>query len=375
MQDLIQFAWTNGVSFVVILSIIVFVHEMGHYLVARWNGVRIEVFSIGFGPELYGWNDRRGTRWKVSALPLGGYVKMAGESIAGAPQAPPPSNEHGDAFHTKRVGQRAAVVAAGPAANFLFAALVLAALFIAVGERVTPPEVSDVRAGSPAAAAGFQPGDLIRSIAGREIERFEDIQDIVRTSPGVTLDVTVERAGALVDLRVTPNLVEREDRFGNVFQVGEVGIVRAGGVVYRPLDPASAVWAAVSDVWRISAATLAAVGEMIGGARNADELGGPIRIAQMSGQVAESGFMDVLWFMAVLSINLGLINLFPIPMLDGGHLVFYGYEALRGRPMGERAQEIGLKVGLALVVSLMLFATWNDLVQLEVVSFFVNLVS
>jgi regulator of sigma E protease len=376
VQDLIQFAWTNGVSFVVVLSVIVFVHEMGHYLVARWNGVRIEVFSLGFGPELYGWNDRRGTRWKLSALPLGGYVKMAGEpSATGKQEALSPSNQHGDAFHTKRVGQRAAVVVAGPAANFLFAAVVLAALFIAVGERVTPPEVSDVRADSPAAAAGFEPGDVIREIAGTPIERFEDIQDIVRASPGVTLDVVVERAGAMVPLQVTPNLVQREDRFGNVFQIGEVGIVRAGGVVYRPLDPASAVWAAVSDVWRISVATLGAVGEMIAGARNADELGGPIRIAQMSGQVAEAGAMDVLWFMAVLSINLGLINLFPVPMLDGGHLVFLGYEGLRGRPLGERAQDVGLKIGLALVVSLMVFATWNDLVQLKVVSFFVNLVS
>jgi regulator of sigma E protease len=360
-MDIVTFAWTNGVSFVFILSVIVFVHEMGHYLVARRNGVRVEVFSIGFGPEIHGWSDRAGTRWKVSLLPLGGYVKMHGANDSAARAPAPP-----DAFHGKRVGQRAAVVAAGPAANFLFAIVLLAVLFATVGQRVTPPDVTSVTPGSPAEEAGFLPGDVILGIDGEPIERFEDIQDIVRSSPGVELSVVVLRAGVETTLAVTPRLVEMEDRFGNIHKMGQLGIGRAGGVVFRPLDPLAAAWHAVTETWTISAATLDAVGQMIAGTRGTEELGGPVRIAQMSGEAAEDGWITILWFMAVLSINLGLINLFPVPMLDGGHLLFYLVEVLRGRPLGERAQEIGLRIGVALVVSLMVFVTWNDLVHLEI---------
>ncbi|MSP81585.1 MAG: RIP metalloprotease RseP [Alphaproteobacteria bacterium] len=356
-MDIINFAWTNGVAFVFILSVIVFVHELGHYLVARGNGVRVEVFSIGFGPELRGWTDRAGTRWKISLLPLGGYVKMFGEQEQ---QANP------DAFHSKRVGQRAAIVVAGPAANFLFAIVLLAVLFATVGQRVTPPDLTSITPDSAAEEAGFLPGDLIVSIDGAPIDRFEDIQEIVYDSPGVALSVVVRRGDAEVALAVTPRLVETEDLFGNIHRIGRLGIGRSGGVVFIPLDPFAAVLTAATETWRISWATLDGVGQMIAGTRDSDELGGPIRIAQMSGHVAEEGWIMIGWFMAVLSINLGLINLFPVPMLDGGHLLFQLLEAVRGRPLGERAQEVGMRIGLALVVSLMVFATWNDLVHLEI---------
>ncbi|MEX2649168.1 MAG: RIP metalloprotease RseP [Alphaproteobacteria bacterium] len=365
-MDLVNFLWTNGVSFVVIISVIVFVHELGHYVVARWNGVRVEVFSIGFGPELRGWTDRAGTRWKLSLLPLGGYVKMFGEQQeAGATTT--------DSFAMKRVGQRSAIAGAGPLANFLFAIVVLAALFATAGQRVTPPEVTSVKPDSAAEAAGFTAGDVVVRIDGAPVERFEDIQDVVRSSPGELLQVVVLRDGAEVALDVTPRLVEQEDRFGVVHRIGELGIARSGAVVFRRLDPASAAWQAVAETWSISWATLDAVGQMIAGTRGTEELGGPVRIAQMSGQVAEDGFVTMVWFMAMLSINLGLINLFPIPMLDGGHLAFYSIEALRGRPLGVRAQEFGLRIGLALVVGLMVLATWNDLIQVGVVEFVANL--
>lgn len=367
-MDIVNFIWTNGVSFIVIISVIVFVHELGHYAIARWNGVRVDVFSIGFGPELRGWTDRVGTRWKISLLPLGGYVKMFGEQGGEDGGAAPE-----DSYAAKRVWQRSAVAAAGPLANFVFAVVVLSILFATAGQRLTPPEVSSVVEGSAADAAGFEPGDVVVSIDGEPVDRFEDIQQVVRGSPDVTLRVVVRRSGAEVPLSVTPRLVEREDRFGTLHRIGELGIARTGAAVFERLDPLAAVGAAAVETWSISWATLDAVGQIIMGTRGTEELGGPVRIAQMSGQVAEDGWVTMLWFMALLSVNLGLINLFPIPMLDGGHLAFYGIEAIRGRPLGARAQEVGLRIGLALVVALMVLATWNDLIHVGVVDFFARL--
>jgi len=367
MTDVLSFVWANGVAFIVIITVIVFVHEFGHFFVARLNGVRIEVFSIGFGPELRGWTDRRGTRWKICLLPLGGYVKMLGEQPSEGGSA------HGDSFAATHVAQRAAVVAAGPIANFVFSIVALAILFATFGERVTPPEISEIKAASAAEAAGFQPGDLILSIDGEPIERFEDLQAVIRDSAGKSLHIVVRRAGAEVTLTATPHLVERETRLGSVQRVGELGVVRSGEVVYERRAPVAAAVAAVRETWTIITATLEAVGEIINGTRGTEDLGGPVRIAQMSGQVAESGFVTMVWFMAFLSINLGLINLFPIPVLDGGHLLFFAIEAARGRPLGERAQELGLRVGLALVVGLMVLATWNDLIHLGVVEFVTGL--
>ena len=377
-MEILNFIWTNGVSFIFILSVIVFIHEMGHYLIARYNGVRVEVFSIGFGPELTGWTGRNGTRWKISILPLGGYVKMFGD----AGVASTPSGEARDmtpeerevSFHHKRVGQRTAIVFGGPFANFVLAVVILAGLFMTVGQRITPADVSIVKPGSPAEEAGIQPGDLVIRINGEVIERFETMQQFARENPGIPLEVVVERDGEEVSMMVTPKLVEKTDRFGNAVRYGELGVGRVG-VKYVQHDPLKAVWAATKETAELTAMTLRALGQMIAGTRGTDELGGPIRIAQLSGQVAEEGVVTLFWFMAVLSINLGLINLFPVPMLDGGHLMYYLVEAVRGKPLGERAQEYGFRIGLAMVVTLMVFATWNDLVQLEVFDFFAGLFS
>ncbi|MCC7271270.1 MAG: RIP metalloprotease RseP [Alphaproteobacteria bacterium] len=367
-----------GLSFLVLLTVLVFVHELGHYWVARRNGVRVEVFSIGFGPELFGWNDRAGTRWKVSALPLGGYVKMFGD--AGAASTPGEgldrmtTEERAVSFHHKRLGQRAAIVAAGPIANFLFAILVLAGLFMTQGQPFTPPEVGTVRPGSAADAAGFRPGDRIVEIDGRRIDRFEDVQQIVRLNQGTPLATVVLREGRNVSLPVTPQVVEVHDRMGGTQRVGQLGIGRSG-VEFVRHGPLTALAAGFEETATLTTGTLAAVWQMITGARTTEELGGPLRIAQMSGEASRAGVAGFLWFAAILSINLGLINLFPIPMLDGGHLLFYAAEAVRGRPLGERAQEYGFRIGLALVLTLMLFATWNDLVQLRVFSFLRGLVT
>jgi len=357
-----QIAWMV-VGFVVVLTILVFVHEFGHYYVARRNGVKIEVFSIGFGPEIFGWWDRAGTRWKLSVLPLGGYVKMFGDSdpTSGLPisnLSQLTAEERDSSFPCKPLGQRAAIVAAGPIANFLFAILVLSVLFMTYGQPFTPADIGEVLTGTAAQAGGMEAGDKILSIDGRAVERFEDVQQIVQLNPNVAMNVVVDRGGKELTLHVTPSLVEEHDRLGR-HQIGRLGI-RGGKVTYVRRDPPQAVIRAVGETWNLSATTLQAMWQMVIGKRSTDELGGPIKIMKLSGEVMQLGIGPLLWFMCVLSVNLGLINLFPVPVLDGGHLLFYAAEAIRGKPLGQRAQEYGFRFGLALVLTLMIFATWND---------------
>ncbi len=366
------------VPFLVILTVLVFVHELGHFLVARWNGVRVEVFSIGFGREIFGWTDKANTRWKFSLIPLGGYVKMFGDANAASQPGDDvkelSAEERAVAFPCQSLAARTGIVFAGPLANFLFAIVLLAGLFATVGQPFTPAVVGNVVPGSAAEEAGILAGDRIVGLDGSAIERFEEVQRIVRPSAGRLLEIEVLRDGARLTLAATPRAEEQTDSFGNTQDIGLLGVSRSG-VEYTRHGPLAAVWRAGIETWTLTIGTLEAVGQIIAGARGAEELGGPIRIAQMSGTVAESGLVPVIWFMAVLSINLGLINLFPIPMLDGGHLLFYGIEALRGRPMGERAQEYSFRIGLAIVLSLMVFVTFNDLANLEVFDFIRNLVS
>jgi regulator of sigma E protease len=373
----------HGLSYIVpflfVLTVLVFVHEFGHYFVARRNGVRVDVFSIGFGPELFGWYNRAGTRWKISAIPLGGYVKMFGDSDAtsalpAAGLARMSQAERDVSFYYKRLGQRAAIVAAGPAANFIFAIVVLAALFMSFGQPFTPAQVGQVQSGSAAERAGIKSGDVIVSINGDVVQSFEDVQQDVRLNPGAPMTLVVKRDGKDVSLQATPTKTELTDRFGNRYEVGLLGIAH-NGIDYVRRDPATALIQAGKQTWDLSASTLKAMWQIVIGTRGTDELGGPLRIAQMSGDVAQGGVVAVVWFMAVLSINLGLINLFPVPVLDGGHLLFYAAEALRGRPLGQRAQEYGFRIGLALVLTLMVFATWNDLVHLRIVEFVKGLVT
>jgi regulator of sigma E protease len=368
--------WKYGIPFLVLLTPLVFVHELGHYLIARRNGVRVEVFSIGFGPEIYGWTAKSGTRWKISAIPFGGYVKMFGENRDPGSSEKLAPEEQAVAFHAKTLRQRAAIVFAGPAANFLFALVALAILFATVGQPFTPADVNEVVPGSAAERAGIKSGDVIVAIDGTKIERFEQIQRIVQLSPGRPLEFTIMRDGRQISLDTVPEPVEKVDRFGNAQRIGMLGISRpTGDMVIVRHDPFSALWRATTETVSLSGNILDALWQIISGTRTTKELGGPLRIAQMSGDVWDLGFVSMVMFAVLLSINLGLLNLFPIPMLDGGHLLFYAVEALRGRPMGDRAQDYGFRVGLALVLSLMVFATWNDLVQLRVVEFFKNLVS
>jgi regulator of sigma E protease len=365
-----------GLPFIPILTLVVFVHELGHYLIARYNGVKVEAFSIGFGPELFGWNDKAGTRWRVGALPLGGFVKMFGDTDAASTGGVDPSKlsaeEQAVSFHHKRVGQRSAIVFAGPAMNFVFSILLMTVLFSTSGQQSTAPKVDTVDPDSPAAAAGIEAGDVIRNIDGHRIDRFEDMQRIVRDNPGTALSVKLERAGQELTVTATPGTNTLTDRFGSVHKFGQLGL-RSSEIQTVRYDPATAAWRAGTEIWDMSIMTLKSLGEIVIGARSTDDLGGVLRIAHMSGEVARSGIVTTLTFIALLSINLGLINLFPIPVLDGGHLMFYAAEALRGRPLGRRVQEFGSLMGLAAVMALMVFATWNDLVHIGVVARIVSL--
>lgn len=367
-MEILSVLWDYVLPFLVVLTVLVFVHELGHYWVARRCGVRVEVFSVGFGPELLGWTDKADTRWKISAIPLGGYVKMfgEGESANEGENAPPLSAEERQvSFKYKSLGARAAIVFAGPAANFIFAIIVLAVLFATLGQPFTPADIGTVVEGSAADKAGFKPKDKIVRIDDRDIERFEEVQQIIRMNPEKTVDIVVVRDGSEITLEVTPTLREVKDRIGNTVRIGLLGVTREG-VALQKHGPVVAVWQAIKETWDLSVGTLQAVGQIITGDRSADELGGPIKIAQMSGEVWKLGLVSLISFMALLSINLGLINLFPIPMLDGGHLLFFACEAIRGRPLGEKVQEYGFRIGVVLVFSLMLFVIINDIVSIPI---------
>jgi regulator of sigma E protease len=360
------------VPFLFVLSLVVFFHELGHFLVGRLCGVRILVFSIGFGPEIAGFNDRHGTRWKISAIPLGGYVKFFGdENAASVPdgtrlEAMSPG-DRAQSFFFQPVPKRAAIVAAGPIANFILAIVIFAGIFMVYGKQTMSSRVDAVQADSAAAAAGFQPGDVVVAIDGQAVDNFSDMQRIVSESAGETLDIKVDRKGAELVLQAKPTLKEVKDNFGNVHRIGILGISRsmaAEDLKYQPVSPPRAVVMGAQETWFVIDRTLSYIGGVVVGREAADQLGGPIRIAQISGQVATIGFVALIHLAAVLSVSIGLLNLFPIPLLDGGHLLFYSIEAMRGRPLSERAQEFGFRIGLAIVVMLMIFATFNDIVHL-----------
>jgi len=360
------------IPFLFVLSLVVFFHELGHFLVARWCGVRVMVFSIGFGPEIVGFNDRYGTRWKISAIPLGGFVKFLGDdSAASTPDnaalASMDAGERAHSFMFQSVLKRAAIVVAGPVANFILAIVIFAAVFMAYGKQTMSARVDSVQPGSAAAAAGFEPGDVVVTIDGHAIDNFTQMQRIVGESAGETLEITVSRDGATKTLKATPALQEKKDVFGNVRRIGILGIQRSPApedLKSQPVGPLRAVWLGVQESWDVVDQTLSYVGGVIIGRKSADQLGGPIRIAQMSGQVASLGFVVLLHFSGMLSVSIGLLNLFPIPLLDGGHLLFYLIEGVRGRPLSEKAQEVGFRIGLAIVLMLMIFATFNDIVHL-----------
>jgi regulator of sigma E protease len=444
--------------FLVLLTPLVFVHELGHFLIARWNSVRVDMFSIGFGPELFGWKDKHGTRWKVCAIPLGGYIKMFGEHVleGGEDEAPREMTEDEKkvSFDQKRLSQRAWIVFAGPAANYIFAIIVMACSFIFLGQRFTPPEIGTVAENSAAAEAGLRPGDVVLNIDGDVIRRFEDIVGKVAMRPGESMILEIDREGSVMTLPVTTGVIEAKMIDNTVQKIGDLGIrslmpaqietviedsaawkagMAAGDVIVEvngteikhftdmqsmimeapgktfsfvllrdgrlmtksatlgsstvdlrdggtrvigllgvrvppvteivKLGPSEAIYFSALWAYDVTAGSLKAIGQIVTGKRDSNQMGGPIMIAQVSSEAAKRGLVWFIEFMALISVSLGLINLFPIPVLDGGHLLFFGIEAVRGRPLGERAQEYSFRIGLALVLSLMIFVTVNDVLH------------
>lgn len=355
--------------FIIVIGVLVFIHEAGHYLAARAFGIKADTFSIGFGRELFGWTDKRGTRWKVGALPLGGYVKFAGDLNAASEPDPDaaqlPPEAYAQTFQAKPMWQRALVILAGPLTNFLFAIIVFALFFMTWGHAFTPAVINTVAPDSPAAVAGLQSGDKILLLDGQTIERFEDVVRIVTINSGTPIEARIARGDTQKTLTITPKIVPETDRFGNHYTRGLLGVTSGGRVVERR-SPVAAVYFAVEETWLLTRTMADTLVQVVTGRRAVAELGGPLKIAQFSGQQASLGLPNLVQFMALISINLGFINLLPIPMLDGGHLFLYAVEAVRRRPLDAKVQEWAFMSGFAALVSLMLFLTWNDLASVGV---------
>lgn len=360
------------VPFLFVLTIVVFFHELGHFAVARWCNVKVDAFSVGFGRELFGWYDKHGTRWKVSLIPLGGYVKFAGdENAASVPDreyiASMSEEERRTAFIAKPVWQRAAIVAAGPIANFILAVIIFAGIFMAYGKPQLLPVVSTVIEGSAAETAGIQTGDRILSINDKPLSYFEDLKWTVRHNPDQPLVLGIERDGAELSATVVPVYVTDVNQFGVEYREPRIGVAIASDEntrILKQLGVGGALWEGVLRTYKIIYDTVNFIGEIFAGEQSAKQLGGPIQIAQVSGTVAQFGLIELISLAGFLSVSIGFINLLPIPILDGGHLVFYAAEAIRGKPLNEKVQEVGFRIGLGLVLMLMVFATWNDIWRL-----------
>ncbi|QYJ08350.1 RIP metalloprotease RseP [Qipengyuania flava] len=364
-------------GFPLLLGPLVTIHELGHYLVGRWFGVQAEAFSVGFGKEIWGFTDKRGTRWKLSALPLGGYVQFKGDmnpaSIPDADavaQASP--EERNGSFHHAALWKRALIVFAGPATNILLTLAIFASFFAFYGKPVptdldaqlTVAEFAEI---SPARAAGIEIGDRIVAVEGEVMEEFRDVQNAIMLYPGRTLDITVERDGAEQIIPVPVRSVEMEDDFGNVSKVGLIGIASgAAGFEFEPQGIVSSLGLAVDHSIGIVDMMVTGIGQIFTGERSVQELGGPVKIAKFSGEQLSLGALAFINFVALISLNLAFINLLPIPALDGGHLAFYAAEAVRRKPIGPRGQEVAYRAGVALVLMLMVFVTINDLATLPV---------
>ncbi len=351
-------------GFIAVIGPLVFVHEMGHYLAGRMFGVQADMFSIGMGREIFGWTDKRGTRWKVSTLPIGGYVKFRGDMGPASTPDPAwealPPHEKAKTLQGKPVWQRFLIVAAGPITNFITAITIFIVYFGVMGVPQTPTLISKVMPGSAAAQAGIQPGDRVLRVAGRSVSRFEDMAQMIALRPHIRIDLLIDRGGRQLTVPVTPRVQELTDPAGNKIEIGLLGVVAASQEQIHT-GPVTTVVEAFRETGHTVQTITDVIGQILGGERSAQELGGPLKIAQFSGTAVSIGWLPFIRFMALISINLGFINLLPIPLLDGGHLFFYLIEGVRRRPLPAQAQEWAFRSGLALLLGFMLFVTINDL--------------
>ena len=372
VQGLITWTPLGLPAFLFVITLVVFFHELGHFLVARACGVKVDIFSIGFGKEIVGFNDRAGTRWRLSWIPVGGYVKFAGDANAASmPDAEvaaalPPA-ERGHVLFFKPLWQRAAVAAAGPFANFVVAIILLTGLLLVSGRVALQPLVGSVVKDSAAQQAGILPGDLIVSVNGVAVDDFFQLPQIISVRGGESLAITLDRQGQKLTVHAVPRLARITDQLGepeDTYVIG-VGPSRAAKLVQEPYSPVGAFVAANQESWGIVKDSLVGIVKLVQGHASPDQIRGTVGIADLTRKVAERGFLALLNLAAVLSVSIGLLNLFPIPVLDGGHLLYYGCEAVLGRPLGERAQELGFRFGLVLIVGLLLFSVLHDLSRLN----------
>jgi len=351
-------------AFFLVIGVLVFIHEMGHYLVGRWCGVKADVFSIGFGKELGGWTDKRGTRWKLCALPLGGYVQFAGDMDPSSRENPDwlalPPEERNQTFQSKSLWQRAAIVFAGPAINFLFAVLILAGFALTYGESVTPTVVGQIAENSTAERIDLRPGDRIEALNGDKIDYFQDLAREISIIPDETVTLSIRRDGQLIEKQATIGVRIEVDRFGNEYRFGQLG-VGPGEILNQEVSLLQAPVVATRQTVKLVDYIVTTLGQVISGRRSVKDLGGPLKIAQVSGEQFAAGMTSFIFFVALISINLGFINLLPIPMLDGGHLMFYAIEAVRRKPASPMIQEWAFRSGFALVILFMIMVTFNDL--------------
>ncbi len=359
--------------FIILIIVVVFIHEYGHYYFAKKYGVGVTDFSIGFGKELFGWNDKSGTRWKICWIPLGGYVKFFGDrNVFSQADQEKILNKYKEEdqnklFVTKPLYQRSLIVAGGPLANFLLAVVIFFFIYTFVGKDFTPAAISEVQDESPAYLAGLKKNDIIYSIDGNEVKSILDVSKFITTSTSEFIEFTVIRLNNKINFKIKPDLVSTEDNLGNKIKKRMVGIQLSpynNEINHKKLGPTKALYYSIKEVYFVSIASLKYLGMMITGGGDTSQLGGPIRIAKITGQVAEFGFVPFLSIMAYISISLGLINLFPIPLLDGGHLMFYAFEKILGRPLSQKTQEGFFRIGMFLLLSLMFFTTFNDLKDL-----------
>ena len=359
--------------FIVLILVVVFIHEYGHYYFAKKYGVMVTDFSIGFGKELFGWNDKSGTRWKICWIPLGGYVKFFGDRNVFSQSDQEElikkysEEERKKLFILKPLYQRSLIVAAGPIANFILAVVIFLFIYMFIGKDFTPAVINEVQKDSPAEVAGLMKNDVILEIDGTEVKSILDVSKLITMSTSDFIDFKVSRYDQDVLLKVKPNIVETEDNLGNKINKRIIGIMLGpynNKINHVKLGPAKALYYSLNEVYFVSISSLKYLGSILTGSGDSSQLGGPIRIAKITGQVAEFGIVPFLSIMAYISISLGLINLFPIPLLDGGHLMFYGFEKILGRPLSQKTQEGFFRIGMFLLLFIMFFATYNDLKDL-----------
>ena len=359
--------------FIVLILVVVFIHEYGHYYFAKKYGVKVTDFSIGFGKELFGWNDKLGTRWKICWIPLGGYVKFFGDRNVFSQSDQEEiikkysEEERKKLFILKPLYQRSLIVAAGPIANFILAIVIFLFIYMFVGKDFTPAVINEVQKDSPAEVAGLMKNDVILEIDGTEVKSILDVSKLITMSTSDFIDFKVSRYDQNILLKVKPNIVETEDNLGNTINKRMIGIMVGpynNKVNHVKLGPAKALYYSLNEVYFVTISSLKYLGSILTGSGDSSQLGGPIRIAKITGQVAQFGIVPFLSIMAYISISLGLINLFPIPLLDGGHLMFYGFEKILGRPLSQKTQEGFFRIGMFLLIFLMFFATYNDLKDL-----------